>query len=831
MVFYKNAKETWLKGYGVIKHKAETIKRIEELEEYLTKEKIKGDGFDLYSLLHAADLIASEALWLVVHQTYAKNIYTDGRPLKHEDFKADPQGHVGGALNMVPAYVGYLIANAITGQTRAWVMEQGHAVAAIDAVNMLADNMHDAHKKRYGLTDKGLSAFAQDFYSYKITKDGAPESPLGSHVNPHTGGGHMEGGYLGFVGLQYPHMPLPGESLVAFLSDGAFEEQRGADWTPRWWRAEDSGLIAPIMIANGRRIDQRTTMIQDGGIPWFEKHLKLHGFDPIVFDGRDPAAFIWTIIEQERRLKTNAAKIHNIENYDIEIPYGIAVAPKGAGFYNEGTNYAHNLPLVDNPHKSEVALERFNSHVAKLFVPLNDITQAVKLLKGHDKSNRVQEKENPVANRDVELKHKPDLPFIAIDSSLRGSDRRESDVAIHLTKKSKNGLPRSYSQGVVATRNDDISPMDAIDEGFLQTVLANKDLRPRIGNPDEMSSNRMDDTLAALKFRVVQAEQGAPESTLGKVITALNEEAISAAAFGNKGGINIVVTYEAFGSKMFGQCRQEVIFSRHQTETGKPAKWLSVPIVLTSNTWENSKNELSHQDPSLAESMFCEYSDISRVVFPADYNSAMATIKDVYNTQGQVWSVVVPKQKSPVIFSKKEAENLQEDGGCNIAWAGFEHEKAIFAIIAIGSYQLVEALKASARLKEKNIPHIVSYIIEPGKFRSARDKWEEAHNAPRKIWDIVLPKNIKQALLATHTRPEVIAGALMPLFKGVNLKISGFINRGGTLSVAGMLFVNKCSWLHMVGNSSEMLGIDIKKMLSAKEINVLEGKDTPDGFV
>ena len=47
-----------------------------------------------------------------------------------------------------------------------------------------------------------------------------------------------------------------GVTELAFLSDGAFEEQRGSDWAPRWWRASDSGLVAPIMIANGRRIDQ-----------------------------------------------------------------------------------------------------------------------------------------------------------------------------------------------------------------------------------------------------------------------------------------------------------------------------------------------------------------------------------------------------------------------------------------------------------------------------------------------------------------------------------------------------------------------------------------------
>jgi phosphoketolase len=61
-------------------------------------------------------------------------------------------------------------------------------------------------------------------------------------------------------------MPLPKQELVAFLSDGAFEEQRGSDWVPRFWRGEDTGLVMPIMIANGRRIDQRTTMSQSGGM-------------------------------------------------------------------------------------------------------------------------------------------------------------------------------------------------------------------------------------------------------------------------------------------------------------------------------------------------------------------------------------------------------------------------------------------------------------------------------------------------------------------------------------------------------------------------------------
>lgn len=49
---------------------------------------------------------------------------------------------------MVPAYVGNMWANALSGVTRSWLMGQGHAIAAIDAVNLLFDNMLPAHACR-----------------------------------------------------------------------------------------------------------------------------------------------------------------------------------------------------------------------------------------------------------------------------------------------------------------------------------------------------------------------------------------------------------------------------------------------------------------------------------------------------------------------------------------------------------------------------------------------------------------------------------------------------------------------------------------------------------
>lgn len=788
---------SWEKGYGVITHTAETKKRIKTMLAMLDQQKIKGDNVDAHALLAAADRLTNAAIWTTIHQTYAKHVYLDGRALTHSDFKDDPQGHLGGALNMVPAYVGYLLANALTGITRGWVMEQGHAVAAIDSTNLLVGNMHPAHAERYGVSEEKLTRFVQDFYSYKLNASGKQDSPLGSHVNPHTAGGHLEGGYLGFASVQYVHMPLPGERLVAFLSDGAFEEQRGADWTPRWWRAEDSGLVAPIMIANGRRIDQRTTLAQEGGIKWFEKHLKLYGFDPIVFDGRDPLAFAWAIIEQERRLEEATSNLDSIENYKIAIPYGVAVAPKGAGFYNEGTNYAHNLPLVDNPSKSDVAAKRFNTHAKKCFVPLKGLQSSIKYFQQHEKTKRMKEKDHPIAHRHVRLKTIPPFRF-------KESSKKQSEIA---------------------------SPMDAIDEAFLAIVKANPHLRPRVGNPDEMLSNRMDHTLEALEFRVIEAEQGAEESTLGQVVTALNEEAVAGAAFGNKGGINLVVTYEAFGAKMFGGARQEVIFAKHQKDLGRPAQWLSVPIVLTSNTWENSKNELSHQDPSLSESMLSETSDVSRVVFPADFNSAGAAINQLYQTHGQIWTVVVPKRNMPLLFNPLESQQLLDDGAMQVQWLGYDSNRANIILLAVGAYQLLEIIEASKRLTEKQIPHAVSYMMEPGRYREPRNEGEAAHCVSKKLRNKIVPDNIDHVLLVSHTRPEVMLGTIQPLWNGRAVKALGFINQGGTLGVDDMVFVNKCSWAHILFTACQMIDIAPSTVLTPQELKALAGKVSPDGII
>ncbi|HLT63362.1 MAG TPA: xylulose 5-phosphate 3-epimerase, partial [Pseudohongiella sp.] len=184
-----NIDETlWSQGCGVIEHNALTRERVSELVQILDREGIC-DRDTALAMFQAADRLCNMGLWLTAHMTYAKNVYLDGREMQASDFKSTPEGHTGGALNIVPAYVGYLLANALTGKTRAWLMGQGHCVAAIDSVNVLMRNLESEQDERYPLTDEGLSRLCRDFYSYEITPEGKPAAPLGSHVNVFTAGG------------------------------------------------------------------------------------------------------------------------------------------------------------------------------------------------------------------------------------------------------------------------------------------------------------------------------------------------------------------------------------------------------------------------------------------------------------------------------------------------------------------------------------------------------------------------------------------------------------------------------------------------------------------
>lgn len=774
----------WLAGRAPLEHAPSTQAAVFRLAHQLVQAGRQPDLASVYRLFQALDRLTCAGLWLVVHMTYARRVRLDGAALEAEDFKARPEGHTGGALNMVPAYAGYLALNALTGQTRAWTMGQGHCVAAIEALNVLTGNLHPEQAARYGRDAEGLNRLVGDFYSYAQAPDGLPGVPLGSHVNPHTAGGIAEGGYLGFAELQYAHQPLPGETLVAFLSDGAAEEQRGSDWMPRWWRAEDCGVALPVMIANGRRIEQRTELGTLAGLQGFVEHLRHCGFDPIRFDGRDPAAFVCTLYELEQRLTHRVdEKNRGILDYPLPMPYAIAETIKGFGFHGAGENAAHNLPLPGNPHDDAESRRLFNDSVASLWVAPDELHQALERF-ATLRAGRPLERDHALAVRHPELPRIPELHF--------------------------------HEQAC--------SPMSAIDRFFVELVAANPQLRPRVGNPDELASNRLGGVLQALRHRV-SAPESDEEAVHGQIITALNEEAVVSACLANQGGLNLVASYEAFCVKMLGAVRQTLIFARQQAEVGRPAGWLGWPLVATSHTWENGKNQQSHQDTTFCEALLGEMSDAVRVLFPADHNSTLALLPQIYQSRGRLACLVVPKRERPCVFDVEQARQLARDGAIVVAERGGSEP---LLLIANGSYQLAEMQRAIKRLEEVGYAYRLVYLQEPGRFRAPRDLLEQQVVADEALRARLFPARMGRRVLLTHMRPEVARGHLWPILPDASQSAAlGYRNRGGTFDEAGMLFANRACWANVVSACARLMDVPRTALLTGEEAAALAGKGDP----
>ncbi|KFX70005.1 xylulose 5-phosphate 3-epimerase [Pseudomonas taeanensis MS-3] len=775
----------WQQGYGPFEHSPQTCAAVYRLAHQLVQAGLQPDLASIYRHFQALDRLSAAGLWLVVHMTYAQRVRVDGQPLQHDDFKVAPEGHTGGALNMVPGYAAYLALNGLTGTTRSWLMGQGHCVAAIEALNLLTANQHPEQAERYSCDEQGMSRLVADFYSYTQAADGSVGVPLGSHVNAHTAGGISEGGYLGFAELQYAHMPLPGETLVAFLSDGAAEEQRGSDWMPRWWRAEDCGIALPLMIANGRRIEQRTELGTREGLEGFRQHLRLCGFDPISFDGRDPAAFVCALWEMELRMAHRVQELQSgILHYPLPIPYGIAETEKGFGFYGAGSNAAHNLPLPGNPHVDAQARGLFNQHAAALWVEPVELERA-RALFASGRSERPLERDHTLTVRHPPLPHLPTLHY----------------------------------------RAEPCSPMEALDRFFVELVQANPQLRPRVGNPDELASNRLGGVLKALKHRVCEPESEM-EALDGAIITALNEEAVVSACLANQGGLNLVASYEAFCVKMLGAVRQTLIFARQQKEAGRPAGWLGWPLVATSHTWENGKNQQSHQDTTFCEALLGEMGDMLRLLFPADHNSLLALLPSIYQSRGRLACLVVPKRERPVQFDRSQAEQLARDGAIVLDEQMAAEEPLL--LVATGSYQLAEMRRAAVRLSGAGCAWRLIYLQEPGRFRAPRDRFEEAVVADEAVRDALFPPQYTRRVLLTHMRAEVARGYLWPILgEARNNRVLGYRNQGGTLHEAGLLFANRANWACVLEASAQLLNVPLGDLLTEHERAALVGKDDP----
>lgn len=107
---------------------------------------------------------------------------------------------------------------------------------------------------------------------------------------------------------------------------------------------------------------------------------------------------------------------------------------------------------------------------------------------------------------------------------------------------------------------------------------------------------------------------------------------------------------------------------------------------------------------------------------------------------------------------------------------------------------------------------------------SSRDSGSSGYGAVRNAEETVP----RAKDLASQLWPEPTPGVLRPLDGGPSrMRALGYINRGGTLDVFGMLFANRCTWAHALAATAGLPKNRGSEFLSQEECLAVDGRGDP----
>lgn len=702
-----------------------------------------------------------------VAELYLKDNFLLEQELKREHIKTRPLGHWGTVpgLNFIYANLNILIKRH--NQETMFIAGPGHGYPAILANLYIEGSLGEIYPE-YQRSKQALG---------KLIKNFSWPGGFPSHSNPETPGAILEGGELGYsLGTAFGAAFDNPDLLVAcVIGDGEAETATTATaWNSiKYLNPKTSGAVLPIVHINKFKISGPTifgTMSHEELTNLFEGY----GYHPIIVDGDFLYEPMLNAMEEAyQKIKTIQKEAR--ENGKIDKPKWpviLLITKKGwtcpkesKSLMIEDSFRSHGVPF-ENVHKDDEEFALLKSWLESYKVnellkddgsPIDEIQNLIpkkELLMGLNKNA------NGEMTKDLVL---PDLQKYEFDLGKPGS-KLTSNMA-HLSK---------YLRDIIALNKDSF----------------------RVMSPDESVSNKLsplfDVTERAYVWPSIPgAEKVGPD---GRVMEILSENLLTAWMEGYilTGRHAVLVSYESFMMIVASMIDQYVKFISQKEKFAWRKPLPSLNIILTSGSWRQEHNGLSHQNPGFISSLLNNHSKHIDIHYPVDANMLIATMEECFKSKDMVNIVSIGKRDLPQYLSLKQAKDQMYFGVKN--WSS-KNEEPDITIAASGDYMTLEAL-AAIKILKVSVPEIKARFVSVSELSNFNlgDLNEKEY---QQMIEKYFGKN-NPVIYVYHGYTEDVKQLLFGVENQKRFHLFGYGEIGTTTTPFDMLVLNKCSRYQLV---------------------------------
>nr|XP_019044735.1 phosphoketolase [Kwoniella bestiolae CBS 10118]OCF23665.1 phosphoketolase [Kwoniella bestiolae CBS 10118] len=596
------------------------------------------------------------------------------RELKTEDVKKRLLGHWGTCpgLNFAYAHTNNLITQHESDEAAPYFMfltGPGHGAPALLST-LFMEGAITRFYPEYPMSREGLESFIRAF----SLPGGFP-----SHVNAETPGAIHEGGELGYcLAVAYGSvMDKPDHITVAVIGDG--ESETGPTATA--WHAHkyldpaESGAVLPILHLNGFKIGERT-------IPGTMDDLEVaclftgYGYQVRIVEYQgatsdhehdtainyDMAVSMEWAYQEIKKIQTAARSGKPITKprwplIVMRTPKGWTGPRKSAGNPIEGSWRAHQVPLPEaaNDDKEFGLLQKWLKSYGPHELFHTEVDSGAS--KAHNSVNKASGIIDDVALRIIPKDQQRRMGMV--DATYRGFQPLKAPDWKDFTHK----------------LDEPVSNMKAVGS-YVAEIIKQNPTSFRIFSPDEITSNKLDETLQ-VSHRNFQWD---PETANngGRVIEMLSEHTLQGWMQGYTltGRHALFPSYESFLGIVQTMIEQYAKFVKMALDTKWRGDVAGLTYIETSTLWRQEHNGYSHQNPGLIGSFIGLPRHLARIYLPADANCSVSTIDHCLRSKNNINLVIGSKNPTQGWLTADEAErhciagasvwtNYSSDGGKN----------------------------------------------------------------------------------------------------------------------------------------------------------------------